>query len=88
MPVATKEPYHIRLYNLPQRVEGGIKVLSIDGNTTYWFDKLDGMYSNCRVGDTDETIQLSASTPLVELGNDEYQIEDEPKRSDEDVANA
>ena len=78
------EPHHIKLYNLPQKVEGGIllkgfeEYIAKDKKQTLdlRFHHLDGMYSVCTVeGDEDRVIHLSASTPLLELGNDEYQIE-------------
>ena len=77
------EPAHIQLYNLPQRVEGGIKIhgfrSELEGSTkeqTLRFHHIDGMYSVCSIdGHKDHIVHLSATTPLVELGNDEYQIE-------------
>ena len=74
------EPHHIRLYNLPQRIEGGILLRGFraakDQTLDLRFHHLDGMFSNCTVdGDESHTVKLDASTPLVELGNDEYQIE-------------
>ena len=82
------EPAHIKLYNLPQRVEGGIKIHGLkdkdDNDIVVLFHHLDGAYSYCTVqnpeapNDTDgDVVHLSASTPLVELGNDEYKIEEE-----------
>lgn len=74
------QPHHVKLYNLPQRVQGGILVkgFRVDDDKTIdlRFHHLDGMYSYCTVdGDEEKVVNLSASTPLVELGNDEYQIE-------------
>lgn len=83
---APAEPYHIKLYNLPQRVEGGIKVHSAEGDRVYLFDHLDGMYANCQIEGTEDTIMLHAATPLVELGNDEYKIEGEAEIHEEDAA--
>jgi hypothetical protein len=76
-------PHHIKLYNLPQNIEGGIKIHGFkselddsDKELTLRFHHLDGMYSVCSVeGEKDSIVHLSASTPLVELGNDEYRIE-------------
>lgn len=82
MPEINGEPAHIKLFNLPQRVEGGIKIhgfrSELEGSEeqTLRFHHLDGMYSYCTIdGHDDHIVHLSASTPLVELGNDEYQIE-------------
>lgn len=82
--VADREPYHIKLYNLPQRTEHGIKVYSEDRKRVYIFDHMDGMYANCQVEGSDESISLHAATPLVELGNDEYQIEGEAEVHEND----
>ena len=72
------EPHHIKLYNLPQRVDGGILVkgFRVDDDKTIdvRFHHLNGMYSYCTVDGGEDIVHLSASTPLVELGNDEYQI--------------
>lgn len=73
-------PAHIKLYNLPQRVKDGIKIhgFVIDGEEVILrFHHLDGMYSYCTVEDSEKVVHLNASTPLVELGNDEYKIEEE-----------
>lgn len=84
------EPVHIKLFNLPQRVEGGIRIhgfrseLENSGEQTLRFHHLDGMYSVCTIeGHDDHIVHLSASTPLIELGNDEYQIE-YPEEDEED----
>lgn len=76
-----KEPYHIKLYNLPQHVEGGIKIHGFVSELSkkevvLRFHSLDGMYSNCTIDGTTDQVHLSAQTPLVELGNDEYKIEE------------
>ena len=86
MAVATapKEPAHIKLYNLPQRTEHGIRVYSQDRKRVYIFDHMDGMYANCQIEGTDAFMGLHAATPLVELGNDEYQIEGEADVHEED----
>lgn len=77
------EPARIKLYNLPQRVDGGIKIHgfrseldSSNKEQTLRFHHLDGMYSFCTIEGTEGYIvHLSATTPLIELGNDEYKIE-------------
>lgn len=84
------ESAHIKLYNLPQRTEKGIKIHGFkeyvsEGKTqdlVLRFHHLDGMYSYCTVdGEDDRVIHLSASTPLVEMGNDEYRIDDQESDS-------
>lgn len=88
MPKLNGEAHHIKLYNLPQRTEKGIKIHGLkDDNQkdiVVLFHHLDGMYSYCTIEGTDKTVHLNASTPLVELGNDEYKI-DETKESDSSV---
>lgn len=72
--------HKIKLYNLPQRVEGGIKVHGLkddkDKDIVVVFHHLDGMYSYCTIQDTDKLVHLSASTPLVELEGGEYKIDE------------
>ena len=73
------EPAHIKLYNLPQRVEGGIKIHGLkdedDKDIVVLFHHLDGMYSYCTIdGDEEKVVHLNALTPLVELGGDEYKV--------------
>lgn len=73
--------HKIKLYNLPQRVEGGIKVhglkLADDKEVTVLFHHLDGAYSYCTIeGDEEKVVHLSASTPLVELEGGEYKIDE------------
>jgi hypothetical protein len=91
-----REPYHIKLYNVPQRVEGGIKIygysspaVNLPDDVVLLFDQLDGMYANCTVeGDegADPTIiHLKATQPLVEY-KDGYMIEEEPEAESTDVA--
>lgn len=76
------EPHKLKLYNLPQRVEGGIKIHGCkdhdtDEYITVLFHNLDGMYANCTAEDTGNPVTLSATTPLIEMGNDEYKIDEE-----------
>lgn len=65
-------PEKLRLYNLPQRVPGGIKIYgaTLVGEEKYddpvlLFDRMDGMYANLQIEGTDKYVQLSGSTPLV-----------------------
>lgn len=68
----TAAPERLKLYNLPQRVEGGIKIYGAEligeeqyDNPVLIFDHLDGMYANLQIEGTDKSVQLSASTPLI-----------------------
>lgn len=70
--MTTSAPERLKLYNLPQRVEGGIKIYGAElvGEEKYddpvlIFDYLDGMYANCLIEGTNKSVQLSGSTPLV-----------------------
>jgi hypothetical protein len=73
--------YKIKLYNLPQRVEGGLKIHGLkddkDKDIVVLFHHLDGMYSYCTIEGTDKVVHLSASTPLITLGKGEYKIDEE-----------
>lgn len=73
--------YKIKLYNLPQRVEGGLKIHGLKDDegkdVVVLFHHLDGMYSYCTVEGTDKIVHLSAITPLVTLGEGEYKIDEE-----------
>lgn len=72
--------HKIKLYNLPQRVEGGIKIHGLQDDKkkdiVVLFHHLDGMYSYCTIEGTDKIVHLSASTPLVELEDGEYKIDE------------
>lgn len=72
--------HKIKLYNLPQKVEGGIKIHGLkDDNKkdiVVLFHHLDGMYSYCTIEGTKKVVHLSASTPLVELEDGEYRIDE------------
>lgn len=91
-----REPYHIKLYNVPQRVEGGIKIygysspaMDLPDDVVLLFDHMDSMYSNLTIeGDESEDptiINLKATQPLVEY-KDGYMIEDEPESESTDIA--
>lgn len=75
------EPHKIKLYNLPQRVEGGIKIYGAkdenDKDVVILFDHLDGMYSYSTIEGTDKVVHLSASTPLIEREDGGYDIDHE-----------
>lgn len=80
--------HKIKLMHLPQRVKGGVKIHGLkdsdNKDVVILFHHLDGMYSYCTFEGTDTVLHLSASTPLVELKNGEYQIDGEAT----DVKNA
>ena len=40
------------------------------------FDRLEGMQAFCTVEGTKNEISIAADTPIVELGNDEYEVEE------------
>lgn len=77
--------HKIKLYNLPQRTEKGIKIHGLKDNKgkdiVVVFHHLDGMYSYCTIQDTDKVVHLSASTPLVELEGGEYKIDEETENA-------
>lgn len=76
----------VRLYHLPQRIEGGIKINGLKDkkgeDIDLRFHHIDGMYSYCTVEGSDEVIHLSATTELVYEGNDEYRVEEPENESD------
>jgi hypothetical protein len=89
-----KQPHKIKLYNLPQRIEGGIKIHGFKNkegkDITILFHHLDGMYSYCTIQDpeapndsTGEVVHLNAATSLIEMGNDEYKIDEEETQEKE-----
>lgn len=74
--------YKIKLYNLPQRVKGGVKIHGAyrDGkgkDIPVLFHHLEGMTANCTIEGTNTVINLPADTPLVELNDGEYQFDKE-----------
>lgn len=78
------EAHHIKVYNLPQNIKGGIKIhgfsdsrYSLPEKPVLLFTHLEGMQAFCKVDGTDNTISIDANIPLVELGNDEYQVEEQ-----------
>lgn len=88
-----ENPAHITVANLPQNIEGGIKIHGFEDprydlpkNAVLLFTHLEGAEAFCKVADTDNSISIDSNTPLVELGGDEWQVEKLPKN--EDVAHA
>lgn len=60
----------LKLYNLPQRVEGGIPISGFkdqksDKPVTLYFDHMDGMYANLRINDTKDILSVHAATDLI-----------------------
>lgn len=84
MPVAMPEAESLKLYNLPQRVEGGIPIQGFkdeNGNPiVVLFHHLDGMYSFCTIEGTDKAVHLSASTPLAYVDG-EYHVQEDSDES-------
>jgi hypothetical protein len=73
------ELHRIKLYNLPQKVEGGVKIHGLkdkDGkDITILFHHLDGIYSYSTVDGSNEVVFLNATTPLISRGDGEYDID-------------
>lgn len=81
------EPAHLKVYNLP--AHHAIKLhgfkdprYNLAEDAVLLFDRLEGMDAYCVVEGTKNEISIEADTPIVELGGDEYRIE-EPE-ADED----
>lgn len=69
---------YMKLYNLPQNVEGGIPVHNVKlpdvlGEVTVLFHKLDELSSDCTIEGTDKVVHLDATTPIV-YENGEYRV--------------
>lgn len=87
-----QNPAHITVANLPQNVEGGIKihgfqspVYDLPKNVVLLFTHLEGSEAVCQVEGRNTGVSIDSNTPLVELGSDEWRVE-YPKTAD--VANA
>lgn len=75
------EPAHLKLFNLPQHA--AIKIhgfkdprYNLPEDAVLLFDRLEGMDAFCTVEGTKNEISIACDTPIVELGGDEYQIEE------------
>jgi hypothetical protein len=69
----------MKLYNLPQNVEGGLPIhnVDVDGKKiTILFHHLDGMYSNCTIKGTNKVVHLDATTPII-YEDGEYRVGEE-----------
>lgn len=91
--MADREPYHITVANLPQHTEGRVKIhgfsdprYDLPKDAVLLFTHMEGEEAFCKVEGTDNTISIDFDTPLVEMGNDEWQVEAKP--STDDVAAA
>lgn len=76
----TKEPYHIKVYNLPKhaniRIHGFYDPrYDLPKDAVLLFSHLEGMEAFCKVEGTKNEISIDAATPIVEIGNDEYRVE-------------
>ena len=75
------EPAHIKVFNLPQHAAIKIHGLqspeyNLPEDAVLLFDRLEGMQAFCTVEGTKNEISIAADTPIVELGGDEYKIEE------------
>ena len=75
------EAHHITIFNLPQNA--AIKIhgfqspeYDLPEDAVLLFDRLEGMQAFCTVEGTKNEISIAADTPIVELGNDEYEVEE------------
>lgn len=79
------EPAHLKVYNLP--AHAAIKIhgfkdprYDLAEDAVLLFDRLEGMDAFCVVEGTKNEISIEGDTPIVELGGDEYRVEEiEPK---------
>jgi hypothetical protein len=78
--------HHIKVYNLPQNVKGGIKIHGFDSplynlpeNAVLLFTHLENMDAFCKVEGTGNTISIKADTPIVERGDGGYDYEEPTK---------
>lgn len=75
------EPAHLKVFNLPQ--QHAIKIhgfqspeYDLPEDAVLLFDRLEGMQAFCTVEGTKNEISIAADTPIVELGGDEYRVEE------------
>lgn len=81
MPELNGEAHHIKVLNLPAHAAikiHGFKSPEYDlaDDAVLLFDRLEGMNAFCVVEGTKNEISIDAGTPIVELGNDEYEVEE------------
>ena len=75
------DPHTLKIYNLPQNVEGGIKIhgfkdprYDLPEDAVLLFSHLENMDAFCKVEGTDNEISIEADMPIRELGGDEYEV--------------
>lgn len=73
---------YMKLYNLPQNIEGGIKIYGSGKyrgkDAVLLFHRLDEMSSDCTIEGTDHVVHLPADTPII-YEDGEYRVGEEPK---------
>lgn len=81
MPEINGEPAHLKVYNLP--IHSAIKIHGFESpeydlpkDAVLLFDRLEGMQAFCTVDGSKNEISIDANTSIVELGGDEYQVEE------------
>lgn len=83
------EPTHLKVYNLP--AHAAIKIhgfedprYDLGDKAVLLFDRLEGMDAYCVVEGTKNEISIDANTSIIEMGGDEYRVEEvtnEPDRT-------
>lgn len=81
------EAHRIKVVNLPQHAAIKIHGFSspeydLPKDAVLLFDRLEGMQAFCTVEGTKNEISIDANTPIVELGGDEYKVEEIVKDED------
>lgn len=80
--------YKLHVYNLPEKVKGGIKIHGLKNkkgkDIVVLFHRLDHMDSVCTIEGTRKKFSLKADTPLIDIGNDEYKIDEEAQNDGEE----
>lgn len=87
MPEINGEPAHLKVFNLPSH--HAIKIhgfqspeYDLSEDAVLLFDRLEGMQAFCTIEGTKNEISIAADTPIVELGGDEYQVEEVEHETD------
>ena len=80
-------PHHIKVFNLPQHAAIKIHGFSspeydLPEDAVLLFDRMEGMQAFCTVEGTNNEISIAGDTAIVELGGDEYQVEEIVKDED------
>ena len=74
-------PHHIKVFNLPQHAAIKIHGFSspaynLPDDAVLLFDRLEGTQAFCKVEGSDNEISIAGDTAIVELGGDEYRVEE------------